>query len=339
MQVVHPVADEVGDGYQVYAASARSVLLTEPLAAFLDCAVTEHLRPVLVTEIGARLSPVVSLAMRRCGGYWAVRSPGGVFDALSGYRVDSFADLWARSGTDRERLAGFERVGAGVGVLMFDVYAHHRAEASTQVGPLAQTAGGGLGGAGLDVWGRVEPLVTAWDEADITEAARRGMPVSEVLHGQGPDGSFCDVAVGRTRRGILEQVKGGVPIGAYPGRFADLLASASGVLTQVAEEHQPTIGFVSLAHLDPGPWVTAASRPVEVPLAVLIGPRGVHDLNLDPASLAGRHDVSVLGRSRTPAVLVRMSDPDVGLWAQLMAFAWDLGAENIAAATGLDREV
>jgi hypothetical protein len=337
--VVHPVADEVGDGYQVYAASARTVLLTEPLSAFLDCAVSERLRPVLLTDVGARLSPVVSLAMRRCGGYWAVQTTEGAFDALSGYRIESFADLWARSGTDRPRLPGFDRAGAGIGVLMFDVYAHHRAEASTRIGPLARTAVAGLGGSDLDVWGRVEPLVTAWDETDLTQAVRRGMPVSEVLHGQGPDGSFCDIAVGRTRRGLLEQVKGGVPVGPYPGRLPDLLTGASRALAAIAQVHQPTIGFVSLAHLEPGPSVSAAARPVEVPLAVLIGPRGVHDLRLDPASLACRHDVSVLGRPRTPSLLVRMSDPDVGLWAQLAAFAWDLGAENIAAATGLDREV
>ncbi len=341
MHVVHPVADEWGEDYTVFAASARSVLLTEPLAAFLDHAVTEHVRPVLLTDAAARLSPFVSLAMRRAGGLWAVRSSvagsTAVYDGLSGYRIDAFSDLWRRSGTDRDRLPAFTRWSDDSrGVLMFDVFAHHRASATTTVGGLASAVIGSLGGRAPDVWGRHEPLVEAWDTAAITETARRGMPRSDVLHARGPDGSYCDLTVARTRRGVLEQAKGGVPVGAYPRGIADVVERGAATLAMVAEDFRPTIGFVSLAELDDGVTQGASAKRLEVPLAVVIGPRGVHDLRVDADALARRHDVTLLGRPRLPSLLVRFTDPDVGLWAQLAAFAHDLGLERVAAAAGLD---
>lgn len=343
MHVVHPVADEWTEEYLAWAARTRRVLLTTPLATFLDVAATDRLRPVLVTNTDAELSPLVSLAMRRVGGHWAVRTGDGVFDGLSGYRIDEFEDLWRRSGTDRDRLPGYAQpTRDGVGVLMFDVYSHSRASASTTVGDLAQALVGSLGGAGLTTWGPHEPLLEPWDVSALTAAARAGMPATGALHALG-DGTFADVTAARTRHGVLEQAKGGVVAGAYPGDLDPLVEQASDALTAVADRFRPTVGFVSLAHFDAGPDGGAVQRPtakaLEVPLAVLIGARGVRDLGLDLDALVERHDVSILGSPRTPSVVVRFSDPDVGLWAQLLAFAYDVGPQQIASAVGMDGEV
>ncbi|MDM8084218.1 DUF6177 family protein [Cellulomonas cellasea] len=336
MHVVHPVADEWTEDYQLWSASSRHVTLSAPLATFLEATTEDGLRPVLVTRADASLSPLLSLALRRAGGHWAVWADNGGFDGLSGYRIESFEDLWQRSGTNRDRLPGFERPTAdGVGVLMFDVHAHSRAAASTTVGALAEAAVTGLGGTGLSLWGPWEPLLEPWDVAAVTAAARSQMPVTAALHGWGPDGQFVDVLAARTRHGVLEQAKGGVVLGAYPRQLADPIARASHALAQIAERFRPTIGFCSLAHFDAGPVQRPTAKAPEAPLAVLIGPRGVYDLRLDIDALVQRHDVSVLGPGKAPAVLVRFSDPDIGLWAQLMAFAYDIGPERIAAATGL----
>ena len=336
MHVVHPVADEAGDNYAVFAASARSVLLTEPLAAFLDYATSEALRPVLVTETSARLSPFVSLAMRRCGGVWAVRHPSGtVYDGLSGYPIDGFADLWHYPRTDRDRSPAFTEWAASPGgVLMFDVFAHQRADAETTIGGLAVEVVDALGGAPLDVWGLHEPLAEPWNALGVTDVARRGMPVSDVMHARGPDGSFCDMVAARTRRGVLEQAKGGVPIGPYPNVLSGVMRTAAGTLSRVVDRFLPTIGFVSLAEFDDGVVQQARARRPEVPLAVVIGARGVRDLNIDADSLARRHDVTFVGRKRLPSLIVRFSEPDAGLWAQAVAFAHDLGLERVAAAAG-----
>lgn len=339
MPIVHPLADEWTEEYALYASSAQRVLLTTPLATFLEATVADGLKPVLLTEQKSFLTPFVAAAMRRYGGYWLVRTPSGVYDGLSGFTTERVEDLWRRSGTDRFQLPGYQwepdRVSGRSGALLFDVHAHTRASAEVTVGPLAETMLTGLGGQVPQLWGPAEPLLEAWNPAALTSAVREQMPVSRVMHAWAP-GSFVDLDVARTRTGLLHHVKGGVIAGPYPRRLDHVLGAATRALTAVAEQHQPTIAFVSLAEMDSGLHTRAIGGFPEVPLAVLIGPRGVHDLGLDLDALAADHDLTVLGRSRNPGALVRFSKPDVGLWAQLMAFAHDIGPEKIASAAGLD---
>ena len=163
------------------------------------------------------------------------------------------------------------------------------------------------------------------------------MPVSQVLHARSPDGSFCDITAARTRRGVLEQAKGGVPIGPYPSDISGLMRIAAGTQSRVVDRFLPTIGFVSLAEFDDGVVQRASAKRPEVPLAVVIGARGVRDLGIDAELIARRHDVTFVGRKRLPSLIVRFSEPDVGLWAQAVAFAHDLGLDRVAAAAGYGR--
>lgn len=337
MRIVHPLADEWTDEYAVYVSDALQVLLTDPLQSFLQWTLSEGLRPVLVTGEAARLSPFVSLAMNRAGGFWAVRSDQDVYDGLTGFPISGFADLWTPRAAEGQRPARFLTPSDDPrGLLAYDIFGHQRAVADTQVGRLAQTVHQGLGGAELDVWGLAEPLVEPFGIDPLTETARRGMPDSPVLHARAADGSFCDITVARTRRGILEHVAGGAPIGAYPQHLAPLIEVATRTLMAVESRHQPTIGFVSLAEVAPGVAQRVGVRRPEAPLAVLIGPRAVHDLQPQVTELKQRHDVLELGRRRLPSLLARFSRTDQGLWSQLMAFADDLGLERVREVAGLE---
>lgn len=337
MRIVHPLADEWTEQYAVFVAAHDSVLLTDPLDAFLQWSLSEGLRPVLVTGRAARLSPLVSLAMHRSGGCWAVRDEGRVYDGLTGFRVGSFPELWADQAPGRERLDTFDRLDHGTSaVLGYNMFGHQRAAAETRVGGLAETVHESLGGRGLDVWGLTEPLLEPFSVDVVTETARRTMPNSPPLHAKAADGSYCAIQVGRTRRGILEHVVGGVPFGPYPNELAPAVERATRTLTAVESNHQPTIGFVSLVDAAPDLRQTAAIRRPEVPLAVLLGPRAVHDLGARVDGLRDRHDVLQLGRRRLPSLLVRFSRPDVGSWAQLMAFAHDLGVDRVQAAAAVE---
>lgn len=340
MLTAHPVADEWTEEYCVYAASARSVRLTTPLASFIDYAVTEQLRPVLMTSTEATLSPFVSMAMRRAGGFWAVQEPNGrTYDALSGFRIFGFSDLWGPVDTDRERLATFGGWSPQPhGVLMFDAYVHQRAAATTVVGQMGADVVTALGGASPEVWGVQEPLTDPWNASEVSELARRSMPISPTMHAKGADGSFFDIGAGRTQRGVLEHAQGGVPVGPYEGRTAELIERGSSALTMLSQRFQPTVAFASIAEFDEGTVQGASAKRPEAPLAALIGPRAVHDLEVDADALSRSHDVTLLGRRRTPSLLVRFSAPDRGLWAQLLAFGFDLGAEKVAAVAGIDRE-
>ena len=339
MQLLHPVADEWTEEYTVYVASSRSVLLTSPLAAFIDHASTEGLRPVLMTSPDAELSSFVSLAMRRAGGFWAVQDAEGyTYDALSGYQIFGFDDLWAQVDTSRDRLESFSAWSPRPhGVLMFDAYVHQRAATETVLGRLGAEAVTALGGAAVDVWGMEEPLTDPWNVSQVTELARRSMPVSPTMRARAADGSFVDIAAGRTPRGILEHAQGGVPVGSFLGHTPKLIDRAASMLTMLTQRFVPTVAFVSIAEFDDGTVQRASAKRPEAPLAALLGARAVRDLDVDFDALARSHDVLQLGRRRNPSLLVRFSLPNRGLWEQLLAFGYDLGAERVAAAVGLDR--
>lgn len=339
MRSVNPVADEWTDSYVVFAASSRAVLLSEPFVRFLDYAESVRLRPILLTDSDATLSPFVTMAMLRVGGYWAVRTAtGAVFNGLTGYEIRGFHELWEQPDEPRERIPGLTQASSTPqGVLMFDVHAHQRAAAATMIGDLGAAMVSALGGTELDVWGLAEPLTQAWDVAQITETARRGMPESDTVLTRGPDGSFCTMQVARTPRGLLEHVKGGVPIGAYPFSLSEIVDRAGSALTRVVESFQPTVGFVSLAEFDPGTRQGVTAKRPEAPLAVIIGPRGVHEMKVDVEAIVRNHDAVVLGRRRVPSLLVRFSDPDHGLWEQLAHLTRNLGPAGVLAAAGVIR--
>lgn len=330
MEQIHPVADERTDEYMVLVASAGTVLLTDALASFLAAAADEGVRPVLVTRAGARVSPVAGLALGRAGAFWAVREGDEVYDGLSGHRVRGFADLWAPARTQEPRLPGFgEQPLSSTAVLMFEVYAHHRVSGAVSMGALADLAVTGLGGASPDAWGPVEPLTQAWDDGALTETIRRTMPDSDVVHAVSADGSFVAISAGRTPRGVMELVKGGVPVGPYPAPRADAVAAATTMLARAHGAFGPAVALVSLAEYDDGPAQTASARRPEVPVAALLGPQVVHDLGVRMDELERRHDVTVLGRRRTPSLLVRFSREHRGSWDQLIAFAADLGLDRV----------
>ena len=337
IETVNPVADEWTTDYAVFVSSATSVLLTEPLITFLETSVEAGRRPVLLTGIGARVSSLATLALGRAGAFWAVRDGAAVYDGLSGYRISGFSDLWGRARIDQPRLPGFgEPRPDTIAALMFEVYAHHRVDGSMTMGALAQQVVTGLGGAELDIWGRAEPLADVWNDAALTESVRRTMPDSDVFHARSPEGSFAAISAGRTKRGVHELVKGGVPAGSYAPPLRDLVERAATMLTAVHAAFSPTLGLVSLAELDPQLAQRPAGRRPEAPVAVLLGPIVVHDLGTDLDTLRSRHDVTVLGRARTPSLLVRFSAEDRGMWEQLLMFAADLGPERITRAMQLE---
>ena len=339
MRIVHPLADEWTEEYAVYVAGTPTVLLTDPLQSFLDWSLSEGLRPVLLTGPDVRLSPFASLAMNRAGGFWAIKAAEGVYDGLTGFPISGFTDLWTGKAAEGERSAQFLTPShEPQGLLSYDIFGHQRAVAETQVGHLAETVHGSLGGQPLGIWGLVEPLLERFGIDQVTESARRGMPESPTMHARATDGSFCDIQVGRTRRGILEHVAGGVPVGGYPDRLAPLIEAATRTLMAVESKHQPTIGFVSVAEVATGATQRFGVRRPEAPLAVLIGPRAVHELAPQVAELKQNHDVLELGRKRLPSLLVRFSRTDLGSWSQLMSFASDLGIDRVREVAGLGME-
>lgn len=334
---VHPLADEWTSEYALTVIEHRRVAYSRPLRHFFDDCRASERRPVLLTGPDVVLSPQLYTAMVATGASWVFREDAGWFDALSGRRVEHVTDLWRRDGAGlrHEPLMWAE---PPVPAVLFDVYAGDRAAKETIVGPLAEHAVAGLGGGPLARFGADEPLVTAWDSAKVTRQAKEQMPASDPMLASSDAGAWASVTVARTRDGLLERVRGGVPLpglaGAEPSSLREwVMPSVTAMLTDMVERFRPRVALVSAGMLRrDGSWFgyRVGAQPVDAPLAVLIGPRAVRELGLDLSELSRRHDVTSIGPGRVPAVLVRMSGRDA-LWAQLHAFVHDLDQERLGA--------
>lgn len=350
---IDPLSDErgpdgAGGGYTVYWASAERVTLSRPLQRFLIDAQFSRLRPILVTTDQAHVSSFVADAFQAAGGYWAVSHGGAMFDAFRGTRIRSFGDFWApRAGTVAEAHPTLSHLREHTTPsFVFDVYLRDRADNRTLVGGAADLLVHGLGGAGLDRWGDAEPLAQPWSHAAITQSMRRQMPVSARHYAAGNDGSSVSLAVSRTTSGILEHLRGAIPI-----RDANLAALARdprgslaahprvlNTLRELAETSRVNVALLSCGEVEErdGSFgrLPGVRRP-EQPLAVLLGARAVRDLAIDVDALAGQHDVTTVGLRRAPALIVRLSGDDP-LWYQLRAFATDLDQERLASALAVE---
>ncbi|MGO2750331.1 MAG: DUF6177 family protein [Pseudoclavibacter sp.] len=350
---IDPLSDErgsdgAGGGYTVYWASAERVTLSRPLQRFLIDAQFSRLRPILVTTDQAHVSSFVADAFQAAGGYWAVSSGGAMFDAFRGTRIRSFGDFWApRPGGDAEPHPTLSLLREHTTPsFVFDVYVRDRADDRTLVGGVADLLVSGLGGAGLDRWGLVEPLALRWSHSALTESMRRQMPVTERHYAAGDDGSAVSLAVSRTKSGILEHVRGAVPI--RDAALAELALEPGGslaahprvvdTLRELAEQSRVNVALLSCGEVEErggsSGRLPGVRRP-EQPLAVLLGARAVRDLAIDVDALAQHHDVTTVGLRRAPALIVRLSGSDP-LWYQLRAFATDLDQERLASALAVE---
>lgn len=346
---IHPVADAWGDGFLVYEARTEVVTLSAMLRAFVRDARESQMVPVLVTSETAAVSWFVADAMRASGGAWAAVTTDGRFvDAMTGLVVERIEELWMPQPEARERITSFAELTARPeGALIVDVYSRERAVDSTAIGPLAEHVVTGLDGGSIVRWGLEEPLVRRFDIPELTRSLRAGMPVTEDHFLVSEQGSMVVSRVGRTRSGLLEHTRVMVGVGDFdrPWGLEDWsrLAthpSVTAMLEGLVERFRPTVAMVSYAEVQrmaTGLGQAVGARRQEQPLALLIGPRAVRDLRLDVDALAASHDVSAVGLSRAPSLILRLSGPDP-MWAQMQSFVHDLDEERLASALAMNIE-
>ena len=325
----HPVVDEFGEGFVVFATPVPTVRFTEPFAAFVAEALARGVRPVLVTRVDAQVSVFVSQVMGKAGGVWAVQArDGATFDVSSGYRVRELADLWEQPDAAGERLEGFTDPPVRRHVLAFDVRTRQRAIERSRVGLVAEVVAE-VAGVRWECWGTREPLLDVWDVEALTRCAREMMPESPVMRAVGTGGALCHVQVARTQDGLLEHTWGAVPVDA-----AQVDEVARLVAERVAKEHLPTVALFSAGEHDQaenGTLVRQArqSAPQE-PVAGLVGPTLVGDLGADLEALVGEHVVSRVGRGRFPSLLVRFPGQGLERWQAAARFVAALGVQDVA---------
>ena len=334
---VHPLADEWTDEYSLFVIEHDFAAHSRPLRHFLDECRASRVKPVLLTGPGVLISPHLYTAMVESGAHWAFRDEEGVFDARSGLRISAIPDLWQHSATtDRHTL--IDVPGVATPTLLFDIYAGDRATDQTMIGPLADHSVRKLGGDDLVRLGCDEPLTYEWDHRELTAQVQATMPASDPMLTSSDGGAWASLTVARTSVGLVERVRGGIPAPWLPhlpqAEWRDtVLPAVTSMLEGVVAEFQPRVALISsgMVHRTGGRYGFAVgAQPTDAPLAALMGPRAVLDLQLDFDALSERHDVTLLGSGRVPSALVRMSVRDP-LWAQLRAFAFDLEQERLGA--------
>lgn len=345
--VAHPVVDEWPEDLFVYEARHASIVLSSPIRAFLEDARDSQRRAVLVTPATSTISRAVAEMLREADGRWVVRTlDHRLFDALTGYEIDAFDQLWEEPSEYAARLDTF--AGPPVGgdaFLLVDVYARERASEATRFGALAEHLAGVLGSSGLDSWGLQEPTTRRWDREALTASLRARMPVTAPHYAGGADGTSLSMQVARTRSGLLEHTRGLIRVGEYDQVLArggaPYLARhprVAGALRGLAESFRPTVAMLSLSHgVTAGrlPGQRPESRWPDQPVAVLIGARAVRDLAVDLEQLSRTHDLAYVGSRRAPSILLRLTGPEPS-WHQFVAFAHDLDQERLASALAMD---
>lgn len=325
-RMVQPLADEVGEGYLAYVTDAAPVALTQPLAELMAFCRTEGARPILVTGPRAQLSVLVAVALRASGGFWVMRDgDGAVYDATSGWQIDSFSQLWAPpTSQERRRHPAFgpAAVPPAPGVLMLDVVLQSPARAGVRTGDLAAHLVAELGGGGLVRWDVVEPLLQPWAAEAVTETARRGEVSGLPILARAAGGGHALISVRPLARGVLERITVGVPV--PPGETGGPGALAAQLLAQLQTSHPVTLARAWLCDRAAGGAVAARGHAAEVPLAALVGGRSLKGLGMDLTELARRHQVRRAGGWRSPQALITLRDPDPELWSRLSALAFDL---------------
>jgi len=242
------------------------------------------------------------------GGQWLVDDPTfGLYDGLSGLTAASLGDAFAPREGRRVCDAFLQPGECSELQLVVSWSIRHKAEVSTVVGRSIEVFLAGLGMDQPDGWGLQEPVSEVWDPVELTRFARTRMPEPSrlVVTGGGDVGRVVlMLMVQRTIHGVEELVTGLVGLCQVDDPAATArLGQVSKALAGMCDGSMPLFGLVlarvGSADLSWQPMVPGAPMPV----AMLIGPPGVHELQVDIADSVNRWGAVPAGRPRLPALV------------------------------------
>jgi len=223
----------------------------------------------------------------------------------------------------------------------------HTAETDTVIGSSVETFMGALDCGEPFSWGTEDLGERLWDTAEMTRFIRTQMPgPTHVKIMGGPDNpAALTMTVNRTSLGLEEVLTGFLDAGPWRNpisvRRVDKVADALG---EICVETMPLFAIV----LTRGGWMAVDSGPLTrmapdvdslapmAPVAMLIGPPGVHDLNVDIDRLCGQFDAKVAGRPQLPALVFPLLSDNEPSQVRLARILTAIGEDKIQSILGWD---
>lgn len=336
--VEHPLVDGAGPGWAATETRAGVVALTVGMSDFLHRVAVAGDRPVVVSGDHSRMTQPLAEALSAVRGAWVVRTADdGCYDARTGVRLEHPHDALALP-VGALAAAGphpaFVRAAVVSRVqLVATVSTRHRVSRPVRLGGVIEAASESFAGATPTAWGPTEPLVAAWDRDDISERARRRMPLDSrwAAVTAAEHAVIGTVHVARTSEGLEETTRVWADVAGPADPRADSLAhEAREFLAGAARIGMPLLGvaFAALGAPDLARRSTASPQPE--PLALLIGPPGVRALGLEPRRWADDIGAALVGSPRLPGVLLPLGSTAGGGWQRLADVLGTFDAARVA---------
>lgn len=337
--VEHPLVDFVGDGFVATISDAPLVAATEGLASLAIDAAGVGARVLLVTAPGSRVTFGMLQLLVAVGAIWVVRrADGALREALTGRAIDTYDEAFRPPSETSDAPADFfAPVPNQQAWLQVTVSVNHPAREQTTLGGTVELLAAELARAVPVGWGVNEPAGLHWNRDNVTRFMRGRMPHESKIYvaGRGERAMTATVRASRSSRGVTEETKMLVALGDDETVSRTLIEAASAVLGRLADAQSVLVASVFLlrgrADLSIDPVLAAPP----VPVAVVLGPRAVQDLTIDPADAAARFGAFRAGQERIPSLVLPFTLEGLGSWQQFVDVAAEFSAVDVAKALGL----
>jgi hypothetical protein len=349
--VEHPLVDSVGDGYVVSYSAASVVQASEGRTSLIAESARAGLRVVFLTPSSSRLTFGMMQLLGATRSKWVARDASGALtDGLAGRPLAEVQDVLnpavARDTAPAEANAVTSADAPDAAQrswLHLTVSVHLQAREETRVGGALAFLADRVANAAPTGWGVHEPAGLVWDRDNLNRYVRARMPRESRVHvaGHGGLATSALMRVTRSARGLVEETKLLVAladddtaaqrsISAVPGVFADLAATESVLLGSA---------FVLRGAADLAVSSRLGAPPL--PVAMVLGPRAVRDLRLEPAEAEERFGAIRAGRPRIPSIVLPFTREGSGSWQQYLDVAGSFDPADVARAfvNGSKREV
>lgn len=331
----HPLIDGITNRVALVESRARVVRLSAPLADLLSRPVAQGRTLVLLTPESSRVTIGLRSALVAAGGIWAVVTPGGFRDGISGVDHRTLDEVVSTAGSQMGRTSGradieptavpAENVATQLSV---DVTLVHRSSHDTLLGGALEVLGEAIGGCRPLACGTSEPLEKRWDRWVLTQDARHRAPESTRIVVEG-DHLSAALTVRVTDRGIEETIALTVDVPDGVSGLDPAISRLGVALADLTRTSLPTFALVLARQGEIDRCFRPVVYPPPNPIALLIGAPSVRRLDLRREVFAPEQDVVVVGRPSSPAYLLPLGTANESGWGSLQDALDSVGTERL----------